>query len=139
MKPIHTFLAFSLIGTVAMAQSNLLRGDSNFLAKAAQGGQGEVELGQLAQQRGTNPKVKEFGWQMETDHSKANDQLKSLASSKGLTVPTSIDSDSHATKAKLSRLSGAEFDRAYMQAMVEDHKKDIIEFQKEASSGSDAD
>ena len=113
--------------------------DATFVTKATQGGMAEIELGRLAQQQASNEKVKQFGRQMETDHSVANDQLTSLATSKGMTIPKSVDPQSQATKGRLSKLSGAAFDRAYLQDMVQDHEQDIAEFQKEASSGTDPD
>lgn len=113
--------------------------DGAFMTKAAQGGMAEVELGNLAVERASSPKVKEFGQRMVTDHSKANDDLKALSSKKGMTPPSGLDGASQATKDKLSRLNGADFDHAYMQDMVKDHQKDIAEFQKEADHGSDPD
>jgi len=118
--------------------ANRMKGsDDSFVTKAAQGGLAEVELGQLAVQKATNPKVKEFGQKMVDDHTKANDELKAIAGQKGLTMPTQADSKSESTKNKLSNLSGAAFDRAYMQDMVSDHKTDVSEFQKEADKGTD--
>lgn len=114
-------------------------GDTTFVTKALQGGMAEVELGQLAQDKGSSETVKNFGKQMVTDHSKAGDELKTIATSKGITVPTSLDSKSQSTKDRLSQLSGAAFDRAYMQDMVSDHEKDVSDFRKESASGSDAD
>jgi putative membrane protein len=107
--------------------------------KAAQGGQAEVELGQLATQKGQSDDVKKFGQHMVDDHSKANDQLKSLAGQKGVTLPTDVSAKDKALKDRLSNLSGAQFDHAYMTAMVKDHKEDIAEFKKEANSGKDSD
>ena len=111
--------------------------DHNFTVKAAQGGMAEVELGQLAQQNGQSQQVKDFGQRMVNDHSKANDELKQLASQEGVSLPTSLDAKDQATKQRLSKLHGAAFDKAYMQDMVTDHKKDIAEFKQEASSGND--
>jgi len=99
----------------------------------------EVQLGQLATQKAQSDDVKKFGQRMVDDHSKANDQLKSIASQKGITVPSGLDAKDEALKDKLANMSGAQFDHAYMQAMVKDHKEDIAEFQKEASSGRDPD
>ena len=65
--------------------------DRQFMDKAAQGGMAEVELGQLAQQNAQSPDVKAFGKRMVDDHSKANDQLKQLASQKGVSLPTSLN------------------------------------------------
>jgi putative membrane protein len=76
---------------------------------------------------------------MVDDHSKANDELKSIAASKGITLPTSLSAKEQATYDRLTKLSGAEFDRAYMKDMVEDHVKDVAMFEKEAKNGKDAD
>jgi putative membrane protein len=134
----------SLLAGAAAAQDNQANrmtasADSSFITKAAQGGQAEVELGTLATQRASNDKVKEFGQKMVDDHTQAGNELKSIATSKGVNFPDGIDSKSRATKTRLSRLHGAAFDRAYMQDMVADHKEDIAEFQREADSGSDPD
>jgi putative membrane protein len=99
----------------------------------------EVQMGQLATQKASNPDVKAFGQQMVDDHTKANNELKDIASKKGLTLPTGLDAKDQATYDRLSKLSGAEFDRAYMADMVRDHRADIAEFEKEASQGSDPD
>ena len=113
--------------------------DSTFVTKAAQGGMAEVELGTLATQRASNQKVKDFGQKMVDDHSKANEELKALASQKGVQLPTAIDAKSQAMKTRLTGLQGAAFDRAYMQHMVTDHEHDVAEFQKEADHGADPD
>jgi putative membrane protein len=119
--------------------SQLSASDKTFMNKAAQGGMAEVELGQLATEKGQSDDVKKFGQRMVDDHSKANDQLKSLASQKGVTLPTDVSAKDKALKSRLSNMSGSQFDHAYIQAMVKDHKEDIAEFQKEANSGKDSD
>ena len=113
--------------------------DKMFVMKAARGGMSEVELGTLATQKGSSDDVKQFGQKMVDDHSKANDELKSLAQQKGITLPTDSGAEGKAMKAKLDKLSGDQFDKAYMQHMVKDHKKDVAEFKKEADSGKDSD
>jgi putative membrane protein len=113
--------------------------DQAFVTKVARGGMAEVKLGTLATQKASNPDVKAFGQQMVDDHGKANDELKQLASSKGITLPTDIDAKAQATYDRLSKLSGAEFDRAYMKDMVADHRMDVAEFKRESQRGSDAD
>jgi hypothetical protein len=70
--------------------SSLSSSDRNFIMKAAQGGMAEVELGQLASQRASDPQVKQFAERMVADHGKANDQLKQIASSKNVTLPTDV-------------------------------------------------
>jgi putative membrane protein len=125
-------------GFMALAQSNSLSSaDRMFVDKAAQGGMAEVQLGQLAEQKASSQAVKDFGKRMVTDHSQANDKLKGIASQAGVTPPTSLNAKDKALYDKLSGLSGAQFDREYMRAMVKDHKADIAEFQKESNSGHD--
>ncbi len=112
--------------------------DSHFAMEAAAGGMAEVELGQLAADKASNAKVKEFGQRMVTDHGKAGDELKSIASAKNITLPAEINAKQKGTKDRLSKLSGAAFDRAYMDEMVRDHQADSAAFRKEASTGKDA-
>ncbi len=111
--------------------------DAVFAKKAAEGGMAEVELGKLAADKGTAPEVKAFGQRMVDDHSKANDQLKGIAGQESITLPTDLNAKDKAEKARLSKLSGAAFDRAYINHMVMDHKQDIADFKKEATSGQD--
>ncbi len=125
--------------SASSSTGKLSASDRQFLDKAAQGGIAEVELGQLAQQKSQDPKVKAFGERMVTDHSKANDQLKSLAQSKGMTLPTQPNAKDKAEKDRLSKLSGEQFDKAYMNYMVKDHTKDVSEFRKESQSAKDSD
>lgn len=109
--------------------------DRTFMKEAAQGGMAEVNLGQLAAQNASDPDVKAFGQRMVTDHSKANDQLKQVATGMNVTLPTDVKASDKAEANRLSKLTGAAFDRAYVREMVKDHKKDVAEFQKEAKSG----
>lgn len=133
-------LAVVSLGAVLFAQDNanrLSNPDATFAMKAAQGGMAEVKLGQLATQNASNADVKMFGQRMVDDHSKANDQLKQLAAKQNITLPSDIDAKDQATYDRLSKLHGADFDRAYINDMVNDHKKDIAEFEKEANGGKD--
>ena len=131
--------AASAPGMKAGAATALAAGDKTFVQKAAVGGIAEVEMGKMAQQKASNDQVKQFGSRMVEDHSRANDELKKIASSKGIALPTELDAKHKAKMDKMQKLSGAQFDRAYMDDMVADHKEDVSEFQKQAKSGSDAD
>lgn len=111
--------------------------DSTFVKKAAQGGLAEVELGQLATQKASSQEVKKFGQRMVDDHSKANEQLKQVAAEKNIEVPQQLDAKDKATKARLEKLSGERFDRAYMKDMVRDHQKDVAEFQRASKIAKD--
>jgi len=97
----------------------------------------EVELGQLATERAASAQVKAFGQRMVTDHSKANQQLLQIAAAKGMAAPREMMPEHRQLREKLAKLSGAEFDRMYMQHMVQDHKKDVSGFEKEAQKGAD--
>jgi putative membrane protein len=105
--------------------------------EAAQGGMAEVELGKLATEKASSDQVKKFGQRMVDDHSKANDQLKQLASLEGIEVPDKLSPKDQMTKDRLSKLSGEQFDKAYMKDMVKDHKQDILDFKRESTAGSD--
>ena len=121
------------------ATSGKQMSDQTFVTKAAAGGLAEVELGKLAQQKGSTEEVKNFGQRMVTDHGKANDELKSIAQKKNITLPTSLDAHDQATRDRLAKLSGPAFDRAYMRTMLTDHRKDVNEFKHESTSGKDPD
>ena len=112
--------------------------DTMFVLKAAQGGMTEVQLGQLAADKGTSQNVKDFGAEMVTDHGNANTQLKSLASSKEISIPEKLDSKHQAMVNDLAGLSATAFDKAYVEAMVVAHMKDNALFSKETMSGQDA-
>lgn len=113
--------------------------DRDFLMDAAMGGMMEVQLGRWAKQKATSDAVKQFAQRMIDDHSKANADLMTLATSKGITLPTALDKKHQAQLTKLLRSSGADFDRAYAKSMVSDHKKDVAEFEKQSTKGGDSD
>jgi len=119
----------------AAAQAGAKAGDQTFVMQALMAGMAEVEHGKLASQKATNPKVKAFGEQMVTDHSKAGDELKTIASLKQITVP--MGPKHQAAHGKLMKVSGAEFDRAYMTDMVMGHQEAVNDFTAEANSGAD--
>lgn len=121
------------------APSGMSSQDHKFAMDAAMGGLIEVELGRVAAQRGTSEAVKQFGQRMVDDHSKANQELMTLASSKGMTLPTAIDEKHQKDVTKLSGMSGAEFDRAYSKMMLKDHEKDVKEFERQSTRGGDPD
>jgi putative membrane protein len=113
--------------------------DGAFATKAASGGMAEVKLGRLAQDKGTSNAVTDFGKQMEVDHSKANDQLKNVASRNNVALPIDLSAEDRAEYDRLSGMSGSDFDKAYAEAMVKDHQKDIADFKKEATEGKNPD
>ncbi len=126
--------------SVANTVSNAVGGDkpSDFMSEAAQGGEAEVQLGNLALQKSQNADVRKFAQMMVDDHTKAGNELKELAKKKNVTLPAGIGSNK-STADKLQTLNGADFDKAYVEDMVSDHEKDVAEFQKQANSATDPD
>ena len=104
--------------------------DYKFVVEATQGGMAEVQMGELAKQKATNPQVKSFGEKMVTDHNKANDELKQIVSRKGATLPTELPRKENSHYESLQK--STDFDKDYVQHMVKDHKKDISSYQKAA-------
>ena len=99
----------------------------------------EVELGKLAQQRGSSVDVKGFGERMVRDHEQANKELASHAARKGVSFPSRIDRKDEQLRDRLATLSGPAFDQAYMQAMTADHEHDVAAFHQAAEASSDPD
>ena len=120
--------------TVKMGQ--LPDPDKKFVENAVSGGREQVQLGQMAADKATNPEVRDFGMRMARDHSKANDQLTRILSEQGITeaVP---EAKTTRTTEHLESMNGADFDHSYMRETVKDHKKDIAAFKKEAANGRD--
>lgn len=107
--------------------SSLSEKDRKFVKKAAKGGMMEVEMGNLAMQNAKSDDVKSFGKRMVTDHSKAGEELKSIAEKKGAKMPNKKPSVKWTS------------DKEYMDAMVKDHQMDLAEFQAQAKEGTDSD
>ena len=123
----------------ALARAELTSSDQDFLTKAAQGNMDEVKLGQLAATHAQSAAVKSFGKKMVTDHGKAVVQIKALATKKNLALPTDVSQDQQKKYDDLAKQSGADFDKAYMDAMVQDHDQDVAEFQSAAKTAKDKD
>ena len=119
------------------ANGNTAVVQDNFWSKAAQGGTAEVELARLALQKSQNAEVKKFAQMMMTDHTKANDELKALAAKKSVTLPSDLGKH-QSTLDDLNGKTGADFDKAYVAAMVEDHEADV-DFFEDNTANSDAD
>jgi putative membrane protein len=111
--------------------------DARFVTQAWEGGIMEVAKGKLAAQKGAHEAVKQFGQKMADDHSKVNDELKSIASGKNITLPDETKSPTPALT-KLEKLESAAFDRAYVEDQVRDHEKTIALFEREVKTGKDA-
>ena len=105
------------------------RVDAKFAVDVADGGMAEVELGKLAQQKSANPQIKEFAAMMVSDHSAANDQMNAIAKTKGITLPKVMGDYQQKLTKEISDKSGKDFDRAYVTAMIKDHKETIKTFE----------
>ena len=113
--------------------------DTDFVKQAAVGGNAEVKMGQLASQRAQHAQVKQFAERMVRDHTQANDELAQAAQKSGIQVPGDVDEKHQQELDKLSKLSGAEFDKAYMEAQVKGHHETVSLLQEYAKNGKDAD
>ncbi|GAB2980164.1 hypothetical protein GCM10027049_14450 [Mucilaginibacter puniceus] len=113
--------------------------DAEFAVNAANGGMAEVALGEMAQTKASSEKVRAFANMMVMDHSKANDELMALAQIKNITLPDSVDADHKEKMNDLSKKSGNEFDKAYVDAMVDGHKKTVSMFEDASKNLKDAD
>lgn len=129
----------ALKDTLTKPGVHLEKEDAQFAFKAASGGLTEVALGKLAQQKGENIRVKNFGGMMVTDHTKANNKLMALAKSKNIILPASPAEADQELIDELSKKSGKDFDEAYVNDMVNDHKSDIKEFVYASKNCSDPD
>ena len=99
----------------------------------------EVKLGELALTNASSPEIKKFGQSMVDDHGKANLELKGLAEQKQITIPTTLSDKKQEKFDELAKKNGTEFDKAYAEFMVKDHKDDLDAFKKEAEKGNDPD
>jgi putative membrane protein len=122
----------------ASAQSQADMADAHFAKAAAQGGLAEIQLGKLAADRGSNATVKAFGERMVAQHGAAGEQLKAAAQQANIILPAAGTSKDQQTYVRLARLNGSDFDRAYADHMVQDHEKDLNEFQNEANNGKNS-
>jgi putative membrane protein len=134
----HAFLfALTILPMAALAASG--SPDSSFYKSLAEGGIAEVRLGKLAQQKATDPGVRDFAAMMVKDHSAANAQLRTLASTKNIRLPKGPSVAARAKKAELEVLSGHTFDTSYVSSQIKAHEDTLALLQKEIDSGNDAD
>jgi putative membrane protein len=132
--------SMALFSSLAPAADGMLRSDRNFMEQAAQNGHAEVEAAKLAQSKSGSEKVKAFAAQMEQDHTKTNDELAALATSKSVKLPTEPSAVQKSKAKAMSALDGARFDRQYADSMgVKAHEDTLKMFQKAASGARDPD
>ncbi|HLJ64579.1 MAG TPA: DUF4142 domain-containing protein, partial [Stellaceae bacterium] len=130
-------LAALAVSFPALAADTKNTMNDRFVDKLARDGQSEVEVGQLAQQKASSPAVKSFAQRLVSDHEKANQQLMSIAGKEGIAVPSTDKPENDPMRTKLEGLQGAEFDRAFVEAQIADHKKDIQYLEREEKEVKD--
>ena len=113
--------------------------DTAWAQRVAQSSAAEIRLAELARLRTSNQAVRDLAQKLSDDHGKASDELKQIASRKGIPLPAATDAKSEALYDRLSKMNGVEFDQAYASAMYDEHRTDIADFQKQADSGGDPD
>ena len=111
---------------------------ADFMMEAANSNMAEIALGKMAAEKATDPEVKQFGQMMATDHGKASEEMKALAASKNVTLPTGVSEDMQKKQTDLARLTGAEFDKEYINLMVDAHEKDVEKFKEASENLNDA-
>lgn len=113
--------------------------DAEFLVNAAGINMEEIQLGELAQQQAVSQDVKDLGKMMVDEHQKVQAEVQALATSKSITLPTSLTKDGQDAYDKLMKQTGTDFDKKYANMMVDGHKDAISMFEKESNDAEDAD
>jgi putative membrane protein len=142
MNRITKLLCISTLGCTALtvpvfARASVTDQDKQFLMKASQGGVDEIKLSELAETKANNPEVKAFAHKMVVEHKTLAMHMKPFADAWGLTPPSTMDSDHQSEYDKLNSLSGAEFDKEYMNVMEKDHHDALDLFNEEAKTTTD--
>jgi putative membrane protein len=119
--------------------ANLSKKDIKYMTESAQGLMSEVKLGEMAQERGHDERVKAFGKQMVDDHGKDLQNLQQLATQKKVTLPETLNEDQSKEAKKLAKLSGNDFDKEYLKYEAKDHSHDIKENGEEMKKTADPD
>ena len=136
-----TLLAVGLLIAVhrVNAAGTVSATDRDFMLSAAQGGMTEVQMGNLAYEKGMSVGIKEFGQRMVKDHTSINADLKALAAQKNVTLPDGLDEKHLALVSNMSTLSSTNFDNAYTACMIKDHKMVLKAFKAESAGTTDMD
>jgi putative membrane protein len=130
---LSALVATCLLTAVSAKGQSLSTEEQQFVKKAAAGGLAEVKLSELAKDRASDTKVKDFAAQMVTDHTQANNELKPIAESNKVPVPTRLQGEGEVAYKHLEKLSGSKFDAAYVKVMVSDHDKTVSAFEDASS------
>jgi putative membrane protein len=125
--------------TASTAPANLSAADTKFIDKLASANAAEIQAGQLAEQKASDPKIKDIAQTMVTDHTEAGQKLTALAEQKGVKVPSDLDPADQKQIDTFNKLDGKKFDRIYVKDQIKDHKEVLALLKKEASTGKDPD
>jgi putative membrane protein len=136
LRPSSLVLALALTASVSTAA--LAKTEKEFVTDAIKGDNSEIALGQLAVTKSASDPVKAFGKTLVDDHSKAKTEASAVATKVSVSPPSEMSSEAQTEMTKLKQLTGPAFDKEFSRYMVEDHKKDIAEFKKEADGGHGA-
>ena len=117
--------AATLAGADCDARGQLSEPDFNFVKETLSNGMSQIDVGNLAKQKGITQVVRDFGDRMVNEHKKANEQLRDIASKKGATLLSDVSYGESSTAERLKKLSGPEFDKAYSSAIVSRHREDL--------------
>lgn len=115
------------------------KSDEEFMMKAAQGSTAEIQMAQMAQQKASSQEVKDYARKIEQDHTAASSKLKAIATDRQVSLPSDVGPKHQEMAAKLGAMSGEDFDRAYVKAMIKDHKADVKAFSKASERSMDTD
>ena len=132
-------VALAGFAPLAKADASASTSDQDFMVAAAQINLTEMKLGEIAIQNGQREDVKDFGRRTVKDHTAINDDLKTLAAQKNVTLPETLDAKNQMMVDKLTALTGSDFDKAYITGMFKGHKKAVKAFKAESAATGDAD
>ena len=134
----YLFIAVSIAScfstTPVWAAQKLDANEMAFLQKAIQGQLAVVALGKLALKKASRKEVKDFGAEIIEDHQYASQELRELSAKEGIYLPVQLDAKHEKQQLRLSHLSGKEFDEAFIADLLNDHRKDLKEFENAATS-----
>lgn len=140
LTPLAALTMFAGLAASPFTQATDLSGDdAKYITESAQGLMSELKLGDMAQQRASDQRVKAFGKQMVAEHGKDMQALTALAKQKQVRLPETMNADQRKEADKLAKLSGKAFDQEYVKYEVKDHREDIKEQQEEVNKTADAD
>jgi putative membrane protein len=138
MSPKLAMFAGAFLATVAIGPLAFADSPQDFLTKAIQGDNSEIMLGKLAQQNGGSAGVRDYGRMLVTDHTKARNQVVALARKQNVTPTDAASDEGNQERDKLAGLHGADFDKEFVRFAIEEHQKDITEFEDEAKENHGA-